>query len=71
MVERTRNGHGVLHLAFICELYETQLHGGRYFPHAHSHSADSWEQPAVVDFMKRFPDTVQTVIDRNLFDLTV
>ena len=31
--ERVR---GVLHLAFICE-----LHGGRYFLHAHSHSAGS------------------------------
>ena len=38
-----------LHLAFICELYETQLHGGRYFHHAHSRSADSWEQSTVVD----------------------
>ena len=43
-----------LHLAFICELYEIQVHGGRYFFHTHSHSADSWEQPTVVDFMNRF-----------------
>ena len=40
---------GVLHVAFICELYETQLQGGRYFLRAHSHSADSWEQSTVVD----------------------
>ena len=26
----------VLHLAFICELYETQIHGGRYFTHIHT-----------------------------------
>ena len=57
----------VLHLAFICELYEKQLHGGRYFLHAHSHSADSGEQPTVVDFMNRFPDSFQTVTDRSLF----
>ena len=68
LVEETRNGHrGVLHLAFICELYETQLHGGRYFVHALSQSADSWEQSTVVDFMNRFPDTFQTVTDRSLF----
>ena len=57
----------VLHLAFICELYEIQVHGGLYFLHTHSHSADSWEQPTVVDFMKRFPDTFETVTDRSLF----
>ena len=58
-------------MAFICELYETQLHGGRCFLHAHSHSADSWEQSTVVDFMKRFPDTFQTVTDRSFFGLNV
>ena len=63
LVERTRNGH----VAFICELHETQLHGGRYFLHAHSHSADSWEQTTMVDFMNMFPDTFQTVTDRSLF----
>ena len=54
--ENKERARGVLHLAFICELYETQLHGGRYFLHAHSHSAQS----TVVDFMNRFPDTFQT-----------
>ena len=47
----------VLHLAFICELYEMQEHGGQYFLHTHSHSADSWEQSTVVDLMNRFSDT--------------
>ena len=61
----------VLHLAFIFELYETQLHGGRYFLHAHSHSAYSWEQTTMVDFMSRFPDTFQTVTHRSLFDPNV
>ena len=65
---RTRNGCGaVLHLAFICELYEVQVHGGWYFLHTHSHSADSWEQSPVIDLMNRFPDTFQTVTDRSLF----
>ena len=54
----------VVHLAFTCEMYETQLHGGRYFLHAHSQSADSWEQSPVLDFMNRFPDTFQTATDR-------
>ena len=62
--ERARR---VLHLAFICELYEPQLHLGRYFLHAHSQSADSWEQSTVVDFINTFPDTFQTVTDRSLF----
>ena len=62
--ERAR---AVLHLAFICELYEIQVHGGRYFLHTHSHSADSWAQSTVVDFVNRFPDTFQTVTDRSLF----
>ena len=40
---------------------------GRYFLHTHSHSAKSWEQSPVLDFMNRFPDSFQTVTDRNLF----
>ena len=43
------------------------MHGGQYFLHTHSHSADSWEQPTVVDFMNRFPDTFQKVTDTSLF----
>ena len=66
--ERVR---AVLHLAFICELYEMQVHGGRYFLHTHSRSADSWEQSPVIDLMNRFPDTFQTVTDRSLFGLHV
>ena len=60
--EHTEPARAVLHLAFICELYERQVHGG----HTHSHSADSWEQSTVVDFMNRFPYTFQTVPDRSL-----
>ena len=61
-----------LHLAFICELYEVQMHGGSVFPsHTHSHSADSWELSAMVDFMNRVSDTFQTVTDRGLFGPTV
>ena len=44
---------------------------GRYFLRAQSHSAKSWDQPPVVDFMNRFPDTFQTVTDRSLFGLNV
>ena len=54
----------------MCELYETQLHGGgggRHFLHAHSHSADNWQQSTVEDLMDKFPDAFQTVTDRNLF----
>ena len=65
--ENKERAREVLHMAFICELYETQLHGGRYFFHAHAHSADSWEQSTVVDFMNRFPGAFQTVSDRSLF----
>ena len=61
----------VLHLAFICELYEIQVHGGRYFLHTHSHSADSWEQPTVVDFMNRFPDTFQIPIGASLAQVSL
>ena len=65
--ENKERERGVLHWAFICELHESQLHGGRYYLLAHSHSADSWEQSTVVDFMNRFPDTFQTVTDMSLF----
>ena len=36
--EQTRT---VLHMAFICELYEIQVREGRYFLHTHSHFAKS------------------------------
>ena len=65
--ESKERARAVLHLAFICELYEIQLQGGRYFLHAHSQSADSSEQPTVLDCMNRFLDTFQTVADRSLF----
>ena len=52
-----------IHLRELCE---TQLRG-RYFLHAHSHSADSWEQSTVVDFMNRLPDAFRKVTDRSLF----
>ena len=73
LVERTRSKQirAVLLLAFICELYDVQVREGRYFLHTHSHSAKSWDQPTVVDFMNRFPDTFQTVIDRSLFGPSV
>ena len=57
----------VLHLAFICELYEIQVREGRYFLHTPSHSAKSWDQPTVVDFMNRFLDMFQPVTDNGLF----
>ena len=65
--EDKERARAVLYLAFICELYEAQVHGGWYFLRTHSHSADSWEQSTVVDFMNRFSDTFQTVTDRSLF----
>ena len=48
-----QQARAVLDLAFICELYATQVRRGRYFLHTHSHSADSWDQPTMVDFMNR------------------
>ena len=65
--ENKERARGVLQLAFICDLCETQLHAGRLFLHAHSRSADSWEPSTVVDFMNKFPDTFQTVTDKSLF----
>ena len=58
---------GLVEVCTISGLYDIQVHGGRYFLHTHSHSADSWEQSTVVDFMNRFPDTFQTVTDWSLF----
>ena len=60
----------VLQRAFLCELYEIQVRRGRCFLHTHSQSADSWDQPTMVDFMNRFPDTFRTVTDSCLFGPT-
>ena len=64
--EQTRT---VLHLAFICELYEIQMRERWFFLHTHSRSAKSQDQPTVVDFMNRFPEMFQTVTDRDLFGM--
>ena len=64
--EQTR---AVLHLAFICELYEIQVRERRYFLHTHTHSAKSWDQPTAVDFTNRFSDMFQTVTDRDMFSV--
>ena len=58
--ERAR---AVLHMAFICELYKIQVHGGPVFP---SHTFP-FRRHLVMDFMNRFPDTFQTVTDQSLF----
>ena len=53
-------------MAFICELCGIQVCRGRPFLHTHSHSTDTWDRPAMVDFMNRFPDTFCTVTDSCL-----
>ena len=57
----------VLHLSFVCELCETQVHGGRYSLLPYPHSADCHDHPLVVDFMNMFPNTFQTLTDSCLF----
>ena len=49
------------HLAFVFELYEMQVAGGRYFLHEHPAGASSWKQKVVIDFMMKTP---------NLFTVT-
>ena len=51
---------------FICELHDMQVLGGRHFLHTHPHSADSPDQPLIVDIKTRFPSTFQTVTDSRL-----
>ena len=57
----------VLHLAFFCELYELQVRGGRYCLRTHPHSADRPNQPFIVGFMNRFPNTFHAVPDSSFF----
>ena len=35
------------HLKFVCELYEMQIKGGRYFLHEHPWGAKSWKEPCI------------------------
>ena len=60
----TEQARVVLHVAFICELYELQVRRGRYFLHTPSHSAESASNGGS---MNRLPDVFQTVTDSCLF----
>ena len=44
---------GVVHLEFVCRLYELQLKNHRYFLHEHPASATSWREPCIADIMSR------------------
>ena len=56
-----------LHLAFICEMYKLQVRGGRYCLRTHPHSADRPNQPFIVGFMDRFPNTFHAVPNSSFF----
>ena len=57
--EQTRSHSFVSYKKYKC------ARDGIFF--THSHSAKSWDQSTVVDFMNRFRDMFQTLIDRDLF----
>ena len=43
----------ILHLDFVCSLYQEQLDGGRYFLHEHPQYATSWSEPSVTKLLER------------------
>ena len=42
-----------VHLAFVLQLYQDQLDGGRHFLHEHPASATSWCEPAMLELLTR------------------
>ena len=58
------------HLAFVFELYELQVQGGRYFLHEHPASATSWKQKPVVDFIARHHDLYASTSHMCQFGMT-
>ena len=58
-VERRRLA-GVVHLEFVCRLYDLQLKNKRYFLHEHPATATSWREPCIADILSR--DGVDRVV---------
>jgi hypothetical protein len=50
----------MIHLRFVCELYDMQMQEGRYFLHEHPHAATSWQEPCVQSILAN--DGVETVV---------
>lgn len=50
----------MVHLRFVCELYQMQLDEGRYFTHAHPSGATSWEEGCVQDIWSH-PDVERII----------
>ncbi len=43
----------IVHMNFVCELYQEQIDGGRYFVHEHPYWAASWQLQAVEKIMNQ------------------
>ncbi len=53
----------MVHLRFVCELYQMQLDNGRYFLHEHPGGATSWKENCVQDIWPH-PD-VERIINHQ------
>ena len=50
----------MIHLRFVCELYNMQMQQGRYFVHEHPHAATSWRE-----------ECIQSLLAKDGVDITV
>ena len=50
----------MVHLRFVCELYEQQMAEGRYFLHEHPANATSWQEPCIQSVAQT--DGVETTV---------
>ncbi len=51
-VDRAKTA-AIVHINFVCELYQEQIDGGRYFVHEHPYWATSWQLQAVEKIMNQ------------------
>ena len=68
VVRKTRM-EAEMHLAFCCELYETQIKRGDYFIHEHPSGASSWRCSCIKRLMA-IPGVIATTADQCIYGLT-
>ena len=59
----------MVHMKFVCQLYEDQVKAGRYFIHEHPGSATSWTEDCIVQ-VRQLPGVDVSEIDQCQYDQT-
>ena len=65
---RSRKARAMIHISFVCELYDEQVRMGRYFLHEHPAQASSWDELPINRMLSR-PNVRTAVMDQCQYGL--